>query len=60
MSDDEIKAVEMVREIRDHLSEQLQGKTREEIKEFFRLEAAAANAEAARAFERSPSILEHA
>lgn len=44
----EIKAVDMVRQIRDQHYEQLKGKSPEEVLEFYRREAAAANAEALR------------
>ncbi len=42
----EIKAVKMVRQIRDRHYEQLKDQSREEIMLFFRREAEAANAEA--------------
>jgi hypothetical protein len=43
-----IKAVDLVRQIRDQHYTHLQNKSREEIKEFFRREAAAAQDEAER------------
>lgn len=46
MEKTEIKAVDMVRQIRDQHYEQLKGKSPEEVLEFYRREAAAANAEA--------------
>jgi hypothetical protein len=46
MTQTSLKAVELVREIRDQHYEILKGKSREEIKAFFHREAAAANAEA--------------
>lgn len=42
----EIKAVEMVRKIRDQQYEQLKGKSPEEVLQFYRQEAAAAKEEA--------------
>lgn len=61
MAQTEIKAVKLVRQIRDQLYEQLQDKTREEIKQFFRREAAAANAEAKRLVpQQRPAATEHA
>jgi hypothetical protein len=46
MTQTTIKAVELVRQIRDQHYEVLKDKSREEIKAFFHREAAAANAEA--------------
>jgi hypothetical protein len=46
MTQTEIKAVELVRQIRDQHSTLLKDKSREDIKRFFHREAAAANAEA--------------
>jgi hypothetical protein len=46
MTQTTIKAVELVRQIRDQHYEILKDKSREEIKAFFQREAAAANAEA--------------
>ena len=54
MTRTEIKAVELVRRIRDQHYAHLRDKSREEIKEFFRREAAAANAEAERFLQRDP------
>ena len=50
----EIKAVELVRQIRDQHYALLQNKSFEEIKAFFRREAAAANAEAAKMVRELP------
>jgi len=47
----EIKAVEMVRQIRDEQYERLKDKSSEELLQFYRQEAAAANAEAVRLFD---------
>lgn len=46
MTQTEIKAVELVRQIRDQHYTLLKDKSREDIKRFFHREAAAANAEA--------------
>jgi hypothetical protein len=46
MAQTEIKAVEIVRQIRDQHYALLKDKSREDIKRFFRREAATANAEA--------------
>jgi len=46
MTQTQIKAVELVRQIRDQHYALLKDKSREDIKNFFRREAAAANAEA--------------
>jgi hypothetical protein len=46
MTQTKIKAVEMVRQIRDQHYALLKDKSREDIKRFFHREAAAANAEA--------------
>ena len=46
MTQTEIKAVEVVRQIRDQHSALLKDKSREDIKRFFHREAAAANVEA--------------
>lgn len=61
MARTEIKAVELVRQIRDELHEKLRDKPREEIKQFFRDEAMAANTEAQQLLEqqRQPAA-EHA
>jgi hypothetical protein len=48
MEQTEIKAVDLVRQIRDQHYAQLQNKSREELKGFFRREAAAAQEEAER------------
>ena len=46
MEKTEIKAVDMVRQIRDRQYEQLKGKSPEEVLQFYRREAAAAKEEA--------------
>ena len=46
MTQTKIKAVELVRQIRDQYYTLLRDKSREDIKRFFHQEAAAANAEA--------------
>jgi len=51
----EIKAVELVRQIRDQHYALLQNKSFEEIKAFFRREAAAANAEAEKMIRERPT-----
>ena len=48
MGQTKIKAVELVRQIRDQHWEQLHHKSREELKEFFHREAAVAQEEAER------------
>ena len=48
----EIKTLDMVRQIRDQQYEQLKGKSPEEVLEFYRQKAAAANAEAAERLEK--------
>lgn len=48
MSQTSIKAVELIRQIRNQHYELLKNRSREEIKEFFHREAIAANAEAER------------
>lgn len=45
MKETTINAVELVRRIRDHHAELLQGKSPAEVRAFFQREAAAANAE---------------
>ena len=55
MGPTEIKAVELVRQIRDQHDAQLHNKSREEIKEFFRREAAAAQKEAERLLQHKHS-----
>ena len=57
MTQTKIKAVELVRQIRDQYYTLLKDKSREDVKHFFHREAAAANAEAAQLLqqERSPT-----
>jgi hypothetical protein len=56
-----IKAVELVRQIRDQHYEILKDKSRAEIKAFFHREAAAANAEAEQLLQQEhPTIANHA
>ena len=57
MTQTKIKAVELVRQIRDQHYTLLRDKSREDIKRFFHREAAAANAEAEQLLqqERSPT-----
>ena len=52
MTQTNIKAVELVRQIRNQHYEFLKDRSREEIKEFFHREGAAANAEAERLVEQ--------
>jgi hypothetical protein len=58
MAQTEIKAVELVRQIRDQHHALLKDKSREDIKRFFHCEAAAANAEAEQLLqpERPPTV----
>ncbi len=57
MTQTTIKAVELVRQIRDQHYELLKDKSCEEIKAFFHREAAAANAEAERLLQKEhPTI----
>jgi hypothetical protein len=51
MAQTEIKAVELVRQIRDQHYALLKDKSREDIKRFFHREAAAANTEAEQLFQ---------
>jgi hypothetical protein len=61
MTQTTIKAVELVRQIRDQHYEILKDKSREEIKAFFHREAAAANAEAEQLLQQGhPPIANHA
>jgi hypothetical protein len=55
MEQTKIKAVELVRHIRDQHYALLKDKSREEIKLFFHREAAAANAEAEQLLRQEPS-----
>ncbi len=55
MEQTEIKAVDLVRQIRDQHYAQLQNKSREELKEFFRREAAAAQEEVERLLQHKHS-----
>ena len=55
MTQTKIKAVEMVRQIRDQHYALLKDKSREDIKRFFHREAAAANAEAERLLQKERS-----
>ena len=52
MTQTKIKAVELVRQVRDQHYALLKDKSREDIKRFFHREAAAANAEAERLLQR--------
>ena len=56
MEQTEIKAVDLVRQIRDQHYTQLQNKSPEEIKEFFRREAAAAQEEVKRLLRHRHSV----
>ena len=61
MTQTTIKAVELVRQIRDQHYEILKDKSREEIKAFFHREAAAANAEAEQLLQKEhPTIANRA
>jgi hypothetical protein len=53
MSEDEIHAVEMVREIRDAMAKKLAGKSREEVIEYYRKAGTRALEEARRQSSRS-------
>jgi hypothetical protein len=55
MTQTEIKAVEVVRQIRDQHYALLKDKSREDIKRFFHREAAAANAEAEQLLQKERS-----
>ena len=55
MEQTEIKAVDLVRQIRDQHYAQLLNKSREELKEFFRREAAAAQKEVERLLQHKHS-----
>ena len=51
----DIRAVEMVRRIRDEQAERLRGKTDDEVIEFFRRAGAEAREDAARRFGKPPA-----
>ena len=55
MTQTKIKAIELVRQIRDRHYGLLKDKSREDIKRFFHREAAAANAEAERLLQQERS-----
>jgi hypothetical protein len=57
MTQTEIKAVEVVRQIRDQHYALLKDKSREDIKHFFHREAAAANAEAKQLLQKAQSTI---
>ena len=54
----EIKTLDMVRQIRDQQYEELKGKSPEEVLQFYRQKAAAANAEAAKRLEKKHAAAE--
>lgn len=59
MEQKQIKAVELVRRIRDQHYESLKGKSPDEVKAFFEREAAIANAEAERLLQAPSASGDH-
>jgi len=57
MTQTEIKAVEVVRQIRDQHYALLKNKSREDIQHFFHREAAAANAEAKQLLQKAQTTI---